>query len=132
MLKSINLKLKSNISICQDLTEFERNRHKLLLTERKKLNDELKLKDNYSEIGFYYGIRRNAVIKIDKIINQWNIIYQHQNAKNLSINSNCSANFGNFKDSSYCDLVNKNINYANYNSPHSLHQKLFLSYIVIY
>ena len=70
ILKSINLKLKSNISICQDLTEFERNRHKLLLTERKKLNDELKLKDNYSEIGFYYGIRRNAVIKIDKLINQ--------------------------------------------------------------
>ena len=69
-LKRINVTMETKINISQDLTEIERNRQKILINERNRLNDELKKRDNYVNIDYYFGIRRNAVIKIGKAKSQ--------------------------------------------------------------
>ena len=63
ILKVINDKDQSNISISQDLNDVDRLLHKKLVHEKKELNNNL---TNGNITNYYYGIRGNKVVKIDK------------------------------------------------------------------
>jgi hypothetical protein len=65
-LAKINDEDKSLINISLDLTEMERKRQKKLVMDRNILNDKLKSDSNSGMIKFYYGIRNNHVVKLDK------------------------------------------------------------------
>jgi hypothetical protein len=54
------------INISLDLTEIERKRHKKLVMDRNIRNEQLKSNNNPSVINFYYGIRNNQLVKLDK------------------------------------------------------------------
>ncbi len=62
-LAKINKDNVTNINISLDLTEIERKRQKKLVLDRNIRNDQLK---SNGESKFYYGIRNNQVIKLDK------------------------------------------------------------------
>jgi hypothetical protein len=63
-LAKINKDNSSHINISLDLTEIERKRQKKLVMDRNILNDKLKSNNNPGE--FYYGIRNNNLVKLDK------------------------------------------------------------------
>ena len=53
-----------NISL--DLTEIERKRQKKLILDRNMLNEKLKSNINHGDVKFYFGIRNNQGIKLNK------------------------------------------------------------------
>ena len=55
-----------DIYVNPDLTESQRNLDKQLREKCRKLNEPLKLKENWSNVDEYYVIRNNEVIKIRK------------------------------------------------------------------
>jgi hypothetical protein len=65
-LAKINDEDDTHINISLDLTEIERKRQKKLVMDRNILNDKLKSDSNPGEIKFYYGIRNNHVVKLEK------------------------------------------------------------------
>jgi hypothetical protein len=67
-LAKINEDDDTHINISLDLTEIERKRQKKLVMDRNILNDKLKSNNNPGEIKFYYGIRNNHLVKLDKVI----------------------------------------------------------------
>jgi hypothetical protein len=62
-LAKINCENDTHINISLDLTEIERKRQKKLVCDRNMRNEQLKLSD---ENKFYYGIRKNQIVKLDK------------------------------------------------------------------
>ena len=60
-LREFNSTNNTNISIAQDMSEIDRQLNKKLIEQRKELNSKLEITDN-----FYYGIRNNKIIKINK------------------------------------------------------------------
>jgi hypothetical protein len=67
-LANINEDDDTHINISLDLTEIERKRQKKLVLDRNILNDKLKSNNNPGEIKFYYGIRNNHLVKLDKVM----------------------------------------------------------------
>ncbi len=65
-LAKINLDDETHINISLDLTEIERKRHKKLIMDRNIRNEQIKTNNNPGEIKFYYGIRNNQLVKLDK------------------------------------------------------------------
>ena len=49
-------------------TEIERKRQKKLVMDRNILIDKLKSNNNPGEIKFCYGIRKNHLVKLDKVM----------------------------------------------------------------
>ena len=104
ILKEINKKENMNISISQDLNEVDRLLHKKLLQEKKELNVKL-ANDNIT--NYYYGIRGNKVVKIDKGWCNYNLI---------NINDQLSKNFFNNEichNINYLDRENVSISKSN-------------------
>jgi hypothetical protein len=65
-LAKINIDDETHINISLDLTEIERKRHKKLIMERNIRNEQIKTNNNPGETKFYYGIRNNQLVKLDK------------------------------------------------------------------
>jgi hypothetical protein len=65
-LAKINIDDGTHINISLDLTEIERKRHKKLIMDRNIRNEQIKTNNNPGEIKFYYGIRNNQLVKLDK------------------------------------------------------------------
>ncbi len=65
-LAKINIDDETHINKSLDLTEFEIKRHKKLIVDRNIRNDQIKTNNNQCEIKFYYGIRNNQLVKLDK------------------------------------------------------------------
>jgi hypothetical protein len=65
-LAKINIDDETSINISLDLTEIERKRHKKLIMDRNIRNEQIKTNNNPGEIKFYYGIRNNQLVKLDK------------------------------------------------------------------
>ena len=63
LLREINKKENSNISINLDLNEIDRQLNRNLVKQKKILNEQLQ-KSNISD--YYYGIRGNKVVKLNK------------------------------------------------------------------
>ena len=65
-LAKINIDDETSINLSLDLTEIERKRHKKLIMDRNIRNEQIKTNNNPGEIKFYYGIRNNQLVKLDK------------------------------------------------------------------
>ena len=97
-LREYNLRNKTKIVISQDMSEVDRQVNRKLIEKRNELNSKLNDQET-----FYYGIRNNKVVLINKNKRTW--IYNRKYNGITNLNNELNSNFE-------LSIISFNVNWA--------------------